>query len=247
VHGPPPSASNKGAAAALPSLVPVLQGTSKDLQVGQRVFAIGNPFGLDRTLTQGIVSGVGRDIRSLTGRSIRDVIQTDASVNPGNSGGPLLDSRGRLIGVNTVILSPSGAWAGVGFAVPIDTVRRVVDAIITSGHVPKPALGVHAAADAQARMLNLPRGVLIIEATPGGSADRAGLRGTRRDRVGALVLGDVITALADKPVASVEDLLSAVEEHAVGESVDISVLRDGREQHYRVKLGERAKSNDQEQ
>lgn len=230
---------------AKPELHPLAVGTSKELLVGQRVFAIGNPFGLDRTLTQGIVSGVGRDIRALTGRSIRGVIQTDASVNPGNSGGPLLDSRGRLVGVNTVILSPTGAWSGVGFAVPVDTVRRVVDALINEGRVTKPALGLHCAADAQARQLRLPRGVLVIETTPGGAAEKAGLRGTGRDWRGALVLGDVITALDGAPVASLEDLLAAVEERRVGEAVQLSVLREGRERRFRVTLGERAPAAEQ--
>lgn len=218
-----------------PSLVPISVGTSQALLVGQRVYAIGNPFGLDRTLTQGIVSGVGRDIRSITGRSIRDVIQTDAAINPGNSGGPLLDSGGRLIGVNTVIYSTSGASAGVGFAVPVDTVRRVVNAIIREGRVIRPGLGVHCAADAQAKQLGL-RGVLVIEVLDNSAAASAGLRGTYRDRRGALVLGDVILAVDGTAVATVEDLLAAIEEKAVGDTVNLRVLRDGRETSLRVKL-----------
>jgi len=197
----------------------------------------GNPFGLDRTLTQGIVSGVGRDIRGISGRSIRDTIQTDAAVNPGNSGGPLLDSRGRLVGVCTVIYSTSGASAGVGFAIPVDTVRRCVADIVAHGRVVKPALGVHCAADAQARQLGL-RGALVIEA--GGAAAQAGLVGTFRDRRGALVLGDCIVAVGEKRVGSVEDLLCAVEERAVGDTVELRVLREGRERSIKVKLGERA-------
>ena len=165
-----------GASAPLPSLHPIAVGTSATLAVGQRAFAIGNPFGLDQTLTTGVVSGLGRDIQSLTGRTIRDVVQTDAAINPGNSGGPLLDSRGRLIGVNTVIYSPSGASAGVGFAIPVDTVRRVVNMLIRNkGRVVRAGLGVHCAADAQARQLGLP-GVLVIDVAPGSGLTVMGRR-----------------------------------------------------------------------
>ena len=220
-------------------LVPIQVGTSQGLQVGQRVLALGNPFGLDRTLTQGIVSGVGRDIRSITGRTIRDVIQTDAAINPGNSGGPLLDARGKLIGVNTVIYSPSGASAGVGFAIPVDTVRRVVNAIIRSGRVVRPALGVHCAADAQRGQLGLRQGVLIIDVTPSGPAAKAGLQGTFRDRYGALVLGDVILDVDGVAVNSVEDLLAAVEEKHPGDAVKLRVSRDGKERTVQAVLVER--------
>jgi S1-C subfamily serine protease len=220
-------------------LVPIQVGTSQGLQVGQRVLALGNPFGLDRTLTQGIVSGVGRDIRSITGRTIRDVIQTDAAINPGNSGGPLLDARGKLIGVNTVIYSPSGASAGVGFAIPVDTVRRVVNAIIRTGRVVRPALGVHCAADAQRGQLGLRAGVLIIDVTPSGPAAKAGLQGTFRDRYGALVLGDVILDVDGAAVNSVEDLLAAVEEKHPGDAVKLRVARDGKERSVSAVLVER--------
>jgi len=220
-------------------LVPITVGTSQGLQVGQKVLALGNPFGLDRTLTQGIVSGVGRDIRSITGRTIRDVIQTDAAINPGNSGGPLLDARGKLIGVNTVIYSPSGASAGVGFAIPVDTVRRVVNAIIREGRVVRPALGVHCAADAQRSQLGLRDGVLIIDVTPNGPAAKAGLQGTFRDRYGALVLGDVILAVDSQKVSTVEDLLAAVEEKQPGESVALRLQRDGKERVVSAVLVER--------
>lgn len=154
------------------SLLSVLQA----LQVGQHVLAIGNPFGLDRTLTSGIISGVGRDIRSIGGAMIRGVIQTDASINPGNSGGPLLDSQGRLIGVNTAIYSPSGASAGVGFAIPVDTVRRVVNQIIRQGKVVRPGLGIICANDSQAKQLGV-TGVLVLGVSENSAAARAGLIG----------------------------------------------------------------------
>lgn len=149
---------------------------SQALQVGQHVLAIGNPFGLDRTLTSGIISGVGRDIRSIGGATIRGVVQTDASINPGNSGGPLLDSQGRLIGVNTAIYSPSGASAGVGFAIPVDTVRRVVNELIRKGKVSRPGLGIMCANDSQAKQLGV-NGVLILGVNDNGAAAKAGLLG----------------------------------------------------------------------
>ena len=222
---------------APPGLRPIALGSSAGLSVGQRSFAIGNPFGLDQTLTTGVVSGVGRDIRSITGRTIRDVVQTDAAINPGNSGGPLLDSRGRLIGVNTVIYSPSGASAGVGVAIPVDTVRRVVNMLIRNrGVVVRAGLGVRCAADAQARQLGLP-GVLVIDVTPGSAAAKAGVRGTARsDFDGALVLGDVIVAVGAAKTAAVEDLLAAVEEREPGDAVELTILRDGRQRTVKVTL-----------
>lgn len=155
-------------------LRPIVVGSSQALQVGQHVLAIGNPFGLDRTLTSGIISGVGRDIRSIGGAQIRGVVQTDASINPGNSGGPLLDSQGRLIGVNTAIYSPSGASAGIGFAIPVDTVKRVVNELIKKGKVSRPGLGVICASDGQAKQLGV-NGVLIFEVSANGAAAKAGL------------------------------------------------------------------------
>lgn len=222
---------------APPGLQPIALGSSAGLQVGQRSFAIGNPFGLDQTLTTGVVSGVGRDIQSITGRTIRDVVQTDAAINPGNSGGPLLDSRGRLIGVNTVIYSPSGASAGVGFAIPVDTVRRVVNMLIRNrGVVVRAGLGVRCAADAQARQLGLP-GVLVIDVSAGSAAAKAGVRGTARsERDGTLLLGDVIVAVGSLKTAAVEDLLAAVEEREPGDAVELTLLRDGRQRTVKVTL-----------
>jgi S1-C subfamily serine protease len=184
-----------------------------------------------------VVSGVGRDIQSITGRTIRDVVQTDAAINPGNSGGPLLDSRGRLIGVNTVIYSPSGASAGVGFAIPVDTVRRVVNMLIRNrGVVVRAGLGVRCAADAQARQLGLP-GVLVIDVSAGSAAAKAGVRGTARsERDGTLLLGDVIVAVGSLKTAAVEDLLAAVEEREPGDAVELTLLRDGRQRTVKVTL-----------
>ena len=221
-------------------LSPIAVGTTQNLRVGQKVFAIGNPFGLDQTLTAGIVSGVGRDIKSITGRRIRDVVQTDAAINPGNSGGPLLDSRGRLIGVNTVIYSPSGASSGVGFAIPSDTVRRVVNQIIRSGRVVRAGVGVHCAADQIARRMNVD-GVIVLEVPPGSGAAAAGIRGVSRDPgTGQVVLGDVVVAVEGHRVSAVEDLLAKVEEHDVGEVVRVTVRRGkgGGEVDLKVRLTE---------
>lgn len=208
-------------------LAPIVVGTSRGLQVGQKVFAIGNPFGLDQTLTTGIVSALGRSIDSVGGRQIQGVIQTDAAINPGNSGGPLLDSAGRLIGVNTAIASPSGASAGIGFAVPVDTVNQVVPQLIRHGRLVRPQLGVVLVDDAIARRVGV-TGALVLRVEPGSGAERAGLRPTYRDEGGSLVLGDVIVALAGKEVRSGDDLLSALEEQRPGERVEVTVQRDGR-------------------
>jgi S1-C subfamily serine protease len=216
-------------------LVPILLGTSGNLQVGQRVFAIGNPFGLDQTLTTGIVSALGRSIQSATDRPIEGVIQTDAAINPGNSGGPLLDSAGRLIGVNTAIASPSGGSAGIGFAVPVDTVNLVVPQLIRHGKMVRPQLGVVLADDSIARRLGV-EGALVLRVDPGSGAAAAGFRGTRRTEDGDLLLGDVIQSFGGRSVASSGDLLSALEEKKAGETVSIRYLRDGRPGESRVTL-----------
>lgn len=207
-------------------LTPIMVGTSRDLRVGQRVFAIGNPFGLDFTLTTGIVSALGRTIQALTGRRIEDVIQTDAAINPGNSGGPLLDSAGRLIGVNTQIASPSGASAGIGFAVPVDTVNRIVPQLIEHGRIVRPRLGIVPGPEWVLRRAGL-EGVLIMQVAEGSGAERAGLRGTRRDEDGSLAWGDVIQAIDGHPVTSLEELYTQLELHKAGETVHVEVLRDG--------------------
>ena len=206
-------------------LTPIPVGTSSNLLVGQKVFAIGNPFGLDQTLTTGIISALGREINSVSGRTISGMIQTDAAINPGNSGGPLLDSAGRLLGVNTAIFSPSGSSAGIGFAVPVDSVNRVVPELIRHGRVIRPGLGVQIAEDATARRLGV-SGVLIIRALENGSAAAAGLRGTRRDSRGRLILGDIIVGIEGDKVGSTNDLLNALENHKVGDRVTVQVIRD---------------------
>jgi S1-C subfamily serine protease len=210
-------------------------GTSHDLQVGQKVFAIGNPFGLDQTLTTGIISALGREIQSPSGRPVRDVIQTDAAINPGNSGGPLLDSAGRLIGVNAAIYSPSGAYAGIGFAIPVDTVNRVIPDLIRYGKTQRAGLGIQAAPDQVAQQLGMP-GILIVAVPADSAAARAGLRPTRRGDDGAVNLGDVLVAVGDKKVASTHDLYGALDDYKVGDTVTVTVLRDGHEVKTPVKL-----------
>jgi S1-C subfamily serine protease len=207
-------------------LQPIAIGTSGDLQVGQKVFAIGNPFGLDQTLTTGIISALGREINAVTGRTISGVIQTDAAINPGNSGGPLLDSAGRLIGVNTAIYSPSGVSTGIGFAVPVDTVNRVVPQLIRHGRIIRPGLGVRIADDATGRRFGL-QGVLIMQVEKGSAAETAGLQGTRRDSEGRLLLGDVIVSINADPIKASGDLLNVMEKYAVGTTVTVAVLREG--------------------
>jgi S1-C subfamily serine protease len=219
------------------SLKPIPLGASHDLAVGQQVYAIGNPFGLDQTLTTGVISGLEREIQSVTGRPIQGVIQTDAAINPGNSGGPLLDSAGRLIGVNTAIYSPTGAYAGVGFAVPVGTVRRIVPQLIRHGRVIQPGLGVRIADDAWAARFDI-KGVVIIDLVRGGAADRAGLRATRRSRSRGILLGDVITALEDHPIRNTDDLFLALDEYKVGDAVTLTIQRKRGPQKVQVTLQE---------
>jgi S1-C subfamily serine protease len=199
-------------------------GAESELLVGQHVYAIGNPFGLDHTLTTGIISALGREIGSVAQVPIRDVIQTDAAINPGNSGGPLLDSSGRLIGVNTAIYSPSGAYAGIGFAIPVDTVQWVVPDLIQHGRVIRPLLGVQIASQQIARRLGI-HGALVLEVEADGSAARAGVQPTRRDQRGRLILGDVITAIDGEPVQSSADVQLLLEQREVGDRVTLSVTR----------------------
>ena len=210
-------------------------GTSKDLQVGQSVFAIGNPFGLDQSLTTGVISALGREIESVTRRPIQGVIQTDAAINPGNSGGPLLDSAGRLIGVNTAIYSPSGASAGIGFAIPVDTVNRIVPELIRSGKVTRPGMGIQIAEDQLAERLGV-TGVLVVEVVQGSAAAKAGLRPTRREASGRVRLGDVITSIDGKKVESSNELFLILEKYKVGDSINVSLLRDGKAVQVKVTL-----------
>jgi S1-C subfamily serine protease len=217
-------------------LRPLAIGTSKDLLVGQKVFAIGNPFGLDQTLTTGIISALDRQIASVTGRAIRGVIQTDAAINPGNSGGPLLDSAGRLIGVNTAIYGgQGGTYTGVGFAVPVDTVNQVVPQLVSYGKVVRPGLGISVARDALAQRLRV-EGVVILGVAPESGAAQAGLRPTRVDAAGRIVLGDVIVAIDGAPIDATASLDDVMEQHKAGDRVTVTVLRDGRKVDVQVVL-----------
>ncbi len=208
---------------------PVPIGSSHDLQVGQKVLAIGNPFGLDHTLTTGVISALDRSIDNEAGGSIDNLIQTDAAINPGNSGGPLLDSAGRLIGINTAIYSPSGAYAGIGFAVPVDTVNRVVPILIAQGQFRAPSLGITANDEIGRRILEEAgiSGVLVLQIAPGSAAAKAGLRPTRLFSGGA-ELGDVIQAIDNQPVADLDTLQKIITQHQIGDTVTLSIWRAGR-------------------
>ncbi|WP_456383814.1 S1C family serine protease [Hydrogenimonas sp.] len=209
---------------------PLMIGSSHDLKVGQKTFAIGNPFGLDWTLTTGIVSALGRTMAESRDVVIRDLIQTDAAINPGNSGGPLLDSAGRLIGVNTAIFSPSGAYAGIGFAIPVDTVNRIVPQLIAYGKYLEPSLGVEV--DARVNRLARARlgfdGVMILRVLPGSSAQKAGLRGIVLYPDGSFDPGDIIVAIDGEPVRTVREMEEILDRHAVGDVVKVEVARGGR-------------------
>jgi S1-C subfamily serine protease len=218
------------------NLSPIAVGTSKDLRVGQKVFAIGNPFGFDHTLTTGIISGLGREIRSVTERPIQGVIQTDAAINPGNSGGPLLDSAGRLIGMNTAIVSPSGAYSGIGFAVPIDTINRIVPQIIKTGKATKPGLGIRVIESDLARRHGVV-GAIVANVIPGSPAEKIGLEGIHRLANGAIELGDVITAINGIPVEDGNDLLKVLDEKAPGDKVDLQISRRGNSRRETARLG----------
>jgi S1-C subfamily serine protease len=216
--------------AARDKLPPIPIGTSRDLIVGQRVYAIGNPFGLDWSLSAGIVSALDRALNDEDGNTIDHLIQTDAAINPGNSGGPLLDSAGRLIGVNTAIYSPSGASAGIGFAVPIDTVNRVVPELIQHGKYTRPSLGVEfddGVNDVLASRLNV-EGVFVLKVTPDGPAAAAGLRAARIERGNTVVPGDVIVALGGRPVPNVSRLLARLDDFNPGDRLKVTVLREGK-------------------
>ncbi|MFG6461413.1 S1C family serine protease [Roseateles sp. DXS20W] len=212
-------------------------GTSRELQVGQKVYAIGNPFGLDQTLTTGIVSALNREIESVTRRTIKGAIQTDAAINPGNSGGPLLDSAGRLIGVNTAIYSPSGASAGIGFAIPVDEVNRIVPRLIRDGRFIRPALGITAGAPQLSQALGAPKGVLLADVASGSPAAAAGLKPFGYDRFRRIVQGDVITAVDGQPVADLDDMLSLLETRQIGEKVTLTVWRSGQTRKVAATLG----------
>jgi 2-alkenal reductase len=215
-------------------LRPVAVGSSADLRIGQFAFAIGNPFGLDQSLTFGVISALHRRLPTSSGHQISDVIQTDAAVNPGNSGGPLLDSSGRVVGVNTAIISPSGSNAGIGFAIPIDVVNRVVPMLIRDGRVPTPGIGIVAVSEQDATRLGV-EGIPILRTIPGSSSARAGLRGVDM-RNGAL--GDVIVSVNGKPVQRLSDLTNELDEIAVGREVSLGILRNSRSETVTVTVAD---------
>ena len=217
---------------------PLPVGSSHDLKVGQRVYAIGNPFGLDWTLTTGIVSALDRSITEENNITLEHVVQTDAVINPGNSGGPLLDSAGRLIGITTMIYSPSGAYAGVGFAVPVDTINRIVPKLIATGRYERPTIGIGMDEDlnqAITQQLNIP-GVAVLRVFPNSGAAAAGLRPAQRDRRGDLVIGDIITEVEGKTVSTPSTMLSLLDEHEIGDRVKLTVIRDGKKINTVVEL-----------
>jgi putative serine protease PepD len=216
-------------------------GDSDKLVVGQKVLAIGNPFGLDRTLTTGVISGLQRPIRARNNRLIEGAIQTDASINPGNSGGPLLDSHGRMIGINSQILSPSGSSAGVGFAVPVSIAKRVVPQLLQNGQVRRPKLGISTRDVAAFRnQVDLPvsDGVLIIQVARGSGAANAGLRGMQQTEMGDFELGDIIVGIDNDKVANSDDLFRVLDKHQIGETVQVQIWRDGRRMSVPVRLME---------
>jgi len=213
-------------------LQPIPIGTSHDLRIGQQTLAIGNPFGLSRTLTTGVISALDRSLPTSAGRRIRGVIQTDAAINPGNSGGPLLDSAGRLIGVNTAIISDNGSSAGIGFAVPVDVVNRVVPELVRRGHVPRPGIGILATDDEVVARLGV-SGIVIADVRPGSPAAAVGLTGIDRT---ARRLGDIIVAVNGQPVTNIAELAAALENTGIGATVTLIVLRNGATREVEVEV-----------
>jgi 2-alkenal reductase len=214
-------------------LRPIAIGHSADLQVGQNTFAIGNPYGLDQTLTSGIVSALGRRLPTVTAHEVKGIIQTDAAINPGNSGGPLLDSAGRLIGVNSAIISGSGASAGIGFAIPVDIVNRVATELIHNGHVPLPGIGIVAAKQDEATSLGID-GIIIARTLPGSPAAKAGIEGVSADGV----ISDVITEVNGKPIHSMDKLASTFEDAGIGSLVSLTVERGGQSRTVKVTIAD---------
>ena len=223
-------------------LKPIPVASSHDLRVGQSVFAIGNPFGLDQTLTTGVISALGREIQSIGGRPIRGVIQTDAAINPGNSGGPLLDSNGRLIGVNTMIYSPSGASAGIGFSIPADEVNWVVPDIIQYGEVRRPILGINLVAEQHTQRLKM-EGALILDVVPDSPADKFGLQATKKDLRGNIILGDLITQINNEVISTNADLFLALEKYNPGDTVRVGYIRKDEVKSVNLILGSKLEMN----
>jgi S1-C subfamily serine protease len=219
---------------------PIAIGSSAELRVGQAVLAIGNPFGLDHTLTTGIVSALNRTVDNESGGVIEDVIQTDAAINPGNSGGPLIDSAGRLVGINTMIYSPSGAYAGIGFAVPVDTINRVVPRLIGYGRYVRPTLGISANDDVSQRLFGGedPQGVLVLGVTSGSPAARAGLRPIETTTRGRVVLGDVIEAVDGRPVKDFAALVNVLDAREFGDRITLRIRRGEQRLDVPITLGQ---------
>ncbi|MFT7218928.1 MAG: S1-C subfamily serine protease [Candidatus Azotimanducaceae bacterium] len=217
------------------TLNPIPLGNSASLSVGRKVLAIGNPFALDTSLTVGVVSALGREIKSITNRTIKNVIQTDAAINPGNSGGPLLDSMGRLIGVNTAIYSPSGASAGIGFAIPVNTVKLIVPQLLEHGRLIRPVIGIETLTDYWTKRLRV-KGIAILSVKEGLPADLAGMIGVREDRKGNIHLGDVIIAINGETVTNEDSLLSQLERFKPGNTIEVTTLRDEKIHNYDVTL-----------
>lgn len=215
--------------------LPLSLANTHDLLVGQKVVAIGSPFGLDQTVTTGIISALGRSIVGVGKVTIRDMIQTDASINPGNSGGPLLDSRGFLLGMNTMIYSGSGSSSGIGFAVPANTINQTVGEIIKYGRVQQPGIGISAFTDNVTRRLGQ-RGVLIMEVFKNGPAEKAGLRGTMRNKYGEILIGDLITEIDGTKVETYDDLYVVFDQKKIGDEIMLTIFRDGKKQKSKLKL-----------
>lgn len=218
---------------------PVAIGRSADLRVGQKVFAIGNPFGFDYSLTAGVVSALERTVYNDRSGEIRGLIQTDAAINPGNSGGPLIDSAGRLIGINTAIFSTSGTFTGIGFAVPVDTINRVVPELIARGRYTRPRIGISGDDSVSTPLLEQlgVQGVLVLDVIPGSPAEAAGLLETRVAATGEILPGDVIEQVDARPVTGMTELIDVLERYQVGDRVRLKVFRDGRRIEIPVDLG----------
>ena len=217
------------------TLKPLAIGQSQNLRVGQHVLAIGNPFGLDHTLTTGVVSALGRSIKSINNRTIEGAIQTDAAINPGNSGGPLLNSSGKLIGVNTQIISPSGAFAGIGFAVPVNIVKRIVPQLIQYGKVIRPGLGISLISDSIANRWGV-TGVIIAHVQRGSAAAKAGLKSLEELRSGKIRLGDVIISIDGETIKNYDDLATILDRHNIGDRIKLGVRRNNKERTLTIKL-----------
>lgn len=218
-------------------LAPILVGNSRDLKIGQKTMVIGNPFGLDHSLSTGVVSALGRSIHSMSGRRINNMIQTDAAINPGNSGGPLLNSSGKLIGVTAAIYSPSGAYAGVGFAIPVDTVKRIVPQLIAEGRIRRLGIGVTLVPDPIRERIGI-SGALVLDVQQQSSADRSGLQGTRRNFLGSILLGDLIVSVDGKRVENNDDLIAVTEDRQAGDMLTIEFIRDDAKRSETVQLME---------